>query len=609
MKSIKTLLLIFLLWTLVGVASKVAFLAVYHHLFVNVSLTDHLLVLWHGLRLDVAIAGYLTLVPGLLLIVAQGCRRRMSCWLWKGYFAITALVASLAYVANLGLYGYWGFPLDNTPLLYVRTSPADAVASLTFWQTVLAVVAIAVVAVVIYALLYSTVGHASPHANTGKTPTLGGIAHYLSLLLMEAALLLPIRGGLGTGTNHTGSVYFSTNIRLNHAAVNPIFSFVEAVLHQEEIGTRYRFMPDDEATRLLSEMTCTSLREHSEKSERTENLILIVLESFSDTLMRQPGVAPHLLQLADEGLYFTNFYASSFRTDRALVSIHSGLPSPPSFSLMDMPRKSTTLPAIAGTLARQGYHTTFYYGGDVNYSNMRSYLMGTGFEQVVCDADFPARLHTGKWGVADGPVYERMLADIKADTTGRPFFRSIMTESSHEPFDVPGYSRIADNKVLNAFAYADDCLGTFIDGLKQLPCWQHTLVAIVPDHLGAWPDEVDNYALWRYRQPFIITGGAIDGPRQCAVIGSQIDIAATLLGMMGMDHSEFLYSRDLLDPAAPHFAFFTFPDAMGLVTDSGSVVYDNTAARLHSATGTATDSLLIRAKAYLQKLYDDLDKR
>lgn len=603
MKRIKTFLFIFLFSTLVGVTSKVAFMLMYHRLLADASVADYLQVVAHGLRLDLAIAAYLTVVPGLLLIISLWCQTSILRWLWRGYFALTALAAALAYVANLGLYGYWGFPLDNTPLLYVKTSPADAMASLTWWQTVLAAGAIALVALPIY-----YVG-ARSEVQGAKVKGSRRVTETLLLLLMEAALLLPIRGGLGTGTNHTGSVYFSTNIRLNHAAVNPIFSFVEAVLHQEEIGARYRFMPDDKATRLLGEMTCTSLREHSEKSERTENLILIVLESFSDTLMRQPGIAPRLLQLADEGLYFTNFYASSFRTDRALVSIHSGLPSPPSFSLMDMPRKSTTLPAIAGTLARQGYHTTFYYGGDVNYSNMRSYLMGTGFEQVVCDADFPARLHTGKWGVADGPVYERMLADIKADTTGRPFFRSIMTESSHEPFDVPGYSRIAYNKVLNAFSYADDCLGTFINELKQLPCWQHTLVAIVPDHLGAWPDEVDNYALWRYRQPFIITGGAIDGPRQCAAIGSQTDIAATLLGMMGIDHGEFLYSKDLLDPAAPHFAFFTFPDAMGLVTDSGSVVFDNTAARLHSATGTATDSMLIRAKAYLQKLYDDLDKR
>ncbi len=92
-------------------------------------------------------------------------------------------------------------------------------------------------------------------------------------------------------------------------------------------------------------------------------------------------------------------------------------------------------------------------------------------------------------------------------------------------------------------------------------------------------------------------------------MGSQIDIAATLLGMLGIDHSEFLYSKDVLDPCAPHFAFFAFPDAMGMVTEKSSVIYDNTLNQVQHQTGTDVDSVLMKAQAYLQKLYDDLDKR
>ena len=314
-------------------------------------------------------------------------------------------------------------------------------------------------------------------------------------------------------------------------------------------------------------------------------------------------------RLSNEGVYFTNFYANSFRTDRALISIHSGLPAQPTMSVMDMPRKSTSLPSIAGVLAKNGYQTTFYYGGDINYSNMRSYFMGTGFQQIVSDADFPSKQRTGKWGVADGAVYDRMLSDIKADISGKPFFRSIMTESSHEPFDVPDYQKIKNSPVLNAFSYADDCLGRFIDGVKALPCWKNTLIAIVPDHLGAYPDNPDNYQLWRYKTPFILLGGVIEKAATCHVIGSQIDIPATILGLVGIDHSEFLYSKDLLDAGAPHFAFFTFPDMMGMVTDSSSVIYDNTLERVYSSKGPDGDGLVMRAQAYLQKLYDDIDKR
>ena len=230
---------------------------------------------------------------------------------------------------------------------------------------------------------------------------------------MDTMLLLPIRGGIGTGTNHTGSVYFSDNNRLNHAAVNPIFSFVESVTHQEEIGTKYRFMENVEAEKLFKELTYSRLKENSEYINQHPNVILITLESFSDTIMAVHGITPNLRRLAREGIWFTNFYANSFRTDRALVSIHSGLPAQPTMSVMDIPHKSTSLPSIAGQLAKNGYKTVFYYGGDINYSNMRSYFMGTGFQQVVSESDFPSKKRISKWGVADGDVFDRMLTDIK----------------------------------------------------------------------------------------------------------------------------------------------------------------------------------------------------
>lgn len=603
MSRIRTFFLVFLLWTLVGMISKGAFLLIYHSLFANATFSELCQVFWYGLRLDIAVAGYVTGIPGLLLIATLWSRRRLIHWLWNGYFFLIALPASLAYVANLGLYSYWGFPLDNTPLLYLKTSPADAMASMTWWQMTLLPLVILLIALVIYKAGASLFPKKRYDARGKK------IAESVLLVLLTAALLLPIRGGVGTGTNHVGSVYFSTDNRLNHAAVNPIFSFIEAVVHIEEIGTRYRYLSPEEADSLFEELTYTQLRKDSTQLVHQPNVILIVLESFSDSIMHMKGVTPNLLQLQEEGISFTQFYASSFRTDRALVSIHSGLPAQPSMSVMDMPRKSTSLPSIAQQLGKNGYQTTFYYGGDINYSNMRSYFVGTGFQQVVSDADFALSMHTGKWGVADGPVYERMLADIKSNHTGKPFFKSIMTESSHEPFDVPNYQKIKDNEVLNAFSYADHCLGQFIGELKKLPCWQNTIVAIVPDHLGAYPDQADNYQWWRFKVPFILLGGILPTGLQCHTVGSQIDIPATLLGLLGIDHSEFTYSKDLLDAQAPHFAFFTFPDAMGMVTDSCRAIYDNTSGKTHLGTGPDTDELVKKAKAYLQKLYDDLDKR
>lgn len=612
MRRIYLFFKVFLFWTLAGTAGKVAFMLFHSPLFSGTSPSDWLSVVWHGLRLDLAIAGYATLLPAVLLVLSCWTWRRPLLWVWNAYGVVAAVAVSVATVVNIGLYGYWGFPLDATPLLYLRTSPSDALASLTLWQTAGWASAV-VAACVVLSLLYI---HATRRVASLSARPHRGIASRLTLsaaiILLSAALILPIRGGVSTGTNHTGSVYFSTNIRLNHAAVNPLFCFIESVTHQQDIASRYRFMPDGEASRLFTPLTFTQLRTDSAAVSVPEetNVVMVVLESFSKYIMTEgghvSGIVPRLDRLAREGVYFTRFYANSFRTDRALVSILSGLPAQPTMSVMDLPKKSNALPSVARTLAHHGYDTSFYYGGDADYSNMRSYLMATGYRRIVSETDFRPSERTGKWGVADGPLLQRALADIRRLPS--PFFVTVMTGSSHEPFDVPYKSHISSPE-LNAFHYADACLGAFIDSLRRTPQWEKTLVVILPDHLGCYPQHIDNYALWRYELPLLLTGGAAGNPRRIDTICSQTDLPATLLALLGYDHSDFLFSKDIFDTRAPHFAFFTLDDGMGMVTETTRIIHDNHSSRLVIGEGAEPDSTLRQAKAYLQKLYDYIANR
>lgn len=599
---------LFLLWTFIGVLSKLVFLAVYASIIDGISVSDWWDVIWHGLVLDVAISGYLTIIPALIFIASLWTESKVTEWIWKGYVGIVAFISSLAYVANIALYGFWGFPLDNTPLLYIKTSPSDAMASVTTGQLIGGLLAVCFSTVFIYLLITRLVK--LPKAQQNGKPWLQTIV----ILLLTALLIIPIRGGFGTGTNHTGAVYYSTNIRLCHAAVNPIFCFIESVTHDEDIADRYRFMDDKKATDIFGNMTCTALRADSvgilslRGENQPRNVVVIMLESFSKYIMTEAGhvkgITPNLDRYSKEGMYFTRFYANSFRTDRAIVSILSGLPAQPTMSVMDIPHKSTALPSIASAMGKAGYNSTFYYGGDTNFSNMKSYFMGTGFQNVVSDKDFPKELHTGKWGVADGPVYERILKDMIASDKKEKHLRVVMSESSHEPFDVPFKSYIKEPE-LNAFYYADKCLGEFVEAMKKQADWDNTLVLIVPDHLGAYPLNIDNYAMWRYELPMILLGGKITA-QQVETIGCQTDIPATLLGILGIEHNEFLFSKDILDAKAPHFAFFTFPDAMGMVTEENTVIYDNALNKAVFDEGSKKGLNKKKVQAYLQKLYDKI---
>ena len=609
MKQIKTFIKIFLLWTVIGMLSKVFFLCVHGSIIPNPGISDYLAVMWHGLPLDLAMAGYLSIVPAIILILTLWTKCKAVRILWRTWFAFASLASAIVYVTNIALYGYWGFPLDNTPLLYLKTSPTDTLASMTLLQTVFLPLVMLLVAFGIYRL-FVRVGREAFVAESTSNATRGIMSAVM--LLCTAALIIPIRGGFSTAVNHTGNVYYSTNVRLNHAAVNPLFSFFESVMHTEEIGSRYRFMDDSKAQKVFSGMTCTRLRQDAKQHDY--NVIMICLESFSKYIMQESGhvkgVVPNLERYSREGIYFTNFYANSFRTDRAIVSVFSGLPAQPTMSVMDQPHISTSLPSLARTLAKHDYDTHFYYGGDAGYSNMQSYIIGTGFEKLTDQHDFDSKYVTGKWGVADGPLFDRVLDEIKAETgkSDKPFYKGIMTGSSHEPFDVPNYRKLS-NPALNAFSYADHCLGRFIESLKAMPCWKNTIVVIVPDHLGAYPANIDNTQLWRYELPLIMLGGPIATPQQVPTCGSQIDICATVLGMLGKDHSDFLYSKDLFDPQAPHFAFFTIPDAMGMVKDSTYIYYDNVSESVTKSQGHDASGLLIESQAYLQKLYDDLEAR
>lgn len=140
---------------------------------------------------------------------------------------------------------------------------------------------------------------------------------------------------------------------------------------------------------------------HSLFTTKRPDVLFIIMESFSSWLMTtlggEPGVAVQLDSLAQEGVLFTNFYANSFRTDRGLVAILSGYPAQPTTSIMKYPRKTQSIPAIAGCLKNAGYRTKYYYGGDADFTNMRSYLMSSGFEDIVADRDFPVSERLSKW--------------------------------------------------------------------------------------------------------------------------------------------------------------------------------------------------------------------
>lgn len=584
-------------------------MACYYTLYNKVSWTEWFSVIGHGLPLDLSLAGYLTLIPGLLLIASAWTGSRILQWIRRIYFAFISILLSCIFISDLGLYGYWGFRLDTTPLFYFFSSPKDALASVSVWVVLGGILAMAIYAALLYYLFSQILLN---EKRPLKIPY-RRLSVSVTLLLATGLLIIPIRGGFSVSTMNLGKVFFSANQRLNHAAINPAFSLMDSYARQVDFDKQYRFLPPEEADRLFTELTDQPVTDSIPGLLRTErpNIILVILESFSSHLMKTLGgkadVAVNMDEIADEGILFTHFYANSFRTDRGLVSIISGYPAQPTTSIMKYTRKTQSLPSIPASLKKAGYDLQYYYGGDADFTNMRSYLVSTGIEKIVSQDDFPVSERLSKWGVYDEVLFNRLTGDLKGQPQQEPFLKIVQTSSSHEPFEVP-YSKL-DNAKLNAFAYTDSCAGDFVRQLKKTPLWENTVVIFVPDHLGVYPEDMNNLSPERYMIPLIMTGGAIKEPQKIETYGSQIDIAATLLAQLGLPHDEFTFSKNLLNPASPHFAFFTFPNIFGMVTPDNEVVFNNESNAVVLDEGTNQGENLNKGKAYLQKLYDDLAKR
>ena len=589
-------------------------------------------VIWHGLPLDLSMAGYLSVIPGFLSIAVVWLKRDLVKPIMNIYFIIASLFITCSFLLNASLYPYWKYPLDSTPLFYFFTSPADAIASVSIWQVILSIVILIVLTIGVWFTLrmrgekrqqYSRYAYGYGGLGSGKRNRFDDFDRHrgrtsIILLLLTGLLFLPIRGGITVSTMNTGQAYYSQNAYLNHSAVNPLFSLLESITHQEDFASQYRFMKDKEADKIFATMTSTSdentypLLNEATFKKGTPDILIVIMESFASDIMPSMGsykdVAVCLDSIAQQSILFTRFYANSFRTDRGMVSILSGYPAQPTTSIMRYPRKTSQLPSIARNLAKyKNYKTTYYYGGDADFCNMRSYLVSQGYQHIISDANFPIEDKLSKWGVPDHILAARMMEDIKAQQNEkRPMLRIMQTSSSHEPFEVP-YHRLKDKR-LNAFAYTDSVMGAIVREYRKLPRWKNTLIVFVPDHVGGYKENLNDHDRSRYQIPLILAGGAISRPMKVGIIGSQHDIAATLLGQLGVEHREFTFSKNMMSDATPKFAFFAVNDAFGIVSEENSLIYDNRAKRIVYDKGEKGFNLK-RGQAYLQKLYDDLAKK
>jgi len=597
-----------LYWIGYFILARLLFLLYEYNYSFDLSFKEWLLTFTNGIRMDISTAGYILAIIGLILTATSFNSGKLINKIIQPFTIFLLILTSIIIISDLELYKNWGFRMDSTPLLYLA-NPKEAMASTELWlEIVLFLLTIGYVFLGIY--VYKKIIRKKV-VEIEKSNLLSP----LLLLLLTGSMILPVRGSLGIAPMNTGMVYFSENKFANHAAVNVVWNVMNSLADMNKSDKTYHFMNDEIAESLTNQLNEQRGEGIKLLKEENPNIVVIILESFSSKVITelcgQWKAAPNFDALSKQCILFKHFYANGSRSDKGIVSVISGFPAQPTSSIIKTPSKTESLPSLYKSLESRFYSSYFYYGGNIDFANMRSYFINSGVDHIISIEDFNSKLNNSKWGVHDEYLFDKLYSDI-VNHKG-PFIKTVFTLSSHDPFDVPmqpifkGTDRAA--LYLNSIFYTDSCLGKFFSDIKKTEVWNNTLFILVADHGSPRPGESQNHYLDKFEIPMLWLGGVLnDSIKVVERIGSQIDIPATLLNQIGINYTDFSYSKDLFAPENKDFAFYVYNDGFAFITDSSKVIFDNDANKIIYSEGVFEQDI-DNGKAYLQTLMKDFNSR
>lgn len=561
-------------------------------------------VWWHGLTMDISTAGYVTALPLLLALVSLWWRNLPLRWVLWPYLTVVAVLLAVIIGGDTVLYEFWKFKLNAAIFGYMQ-NPEGATSSVSPLFIITRVGGILLLAVLAGWLLLRRTPVHFPAVRRR-------LVHTVLLVLCGGALFVGIRGGVQQGVMNVGVAYYSPSLFLNHAAVNPAFSLLSSLSKTKDFGGQFNWQDDKSLARSFEGLYPGETEDIQDTLLRVKrpNVLVVLMESFGSKFVHElgglPDVAPGMSRLIPQSVFWTRFYSNSFRTDRGTVSAFSGWVSYPTVSLMRLPEKLNHLPSLARSLQREGYHTGYLYGGDITIMNKKGYLVATGYRQLTSAADFPKReTSESKWGANDSVTARRTYEMIAGGQMPEPWHMTFQTLSSHEPFEVP-YHRLSDKK-LNAFAFTDHCVTTLIDSLRNTPQWDNLLVILIPDHGFLYDLTYESPEF--FHAPMLWLGGAIREPRRMEVLMNQSDLAATLLSQMGISHTDFPWSRNVLSRNYRYpFAYSSFPSGILFADSTGVSVFDITSRKPITEQPAPSPDRIHKAKTILQMSYDRLEQ-
>lgn len=614
MKIIISIIKQFLFWMLIFAISRAVFFVYYSKIlkFEEINLGEVFASFWYALPLDTATACYILIIPFVLLTIQTFSNGKWLIYANLGYTFLVLIAYILITTAELGIYDEWKTKLHFKALNYI-SNPSEIYNS-TSTTTFFTLILILVIQVVVGYWFYTRFIIVKI-----KNAQRNVIFSVLFFLIVSFMLFLGIRGGINEIPITQSKSYFSKHNFINLASVNSGYSLLISTMENYKFrdANPYEFYNPEEAKERVHNLhyVQTDTTTHILNIDRP-NIVLLLLESWSADLIQsldgKEGITPQFQKLENEGILFTNFYASGNRSQQAMSAILGGFPSTPITAITHNLDKITQLPSLTKTLEKEGYSTSFYFGGQLMYGGINSFISVNGFDIIKEVSDFDDELPRGKLGIFDEYMLNEQINEL--NTEKQPFFSVLFTVSTHSPYDQPMVDVINwaandhQNGFLNSAYYTDKCLGEYFENARKQPWYSNTLFILVADHshntYKNWPVNSKGYR----RIPLLFYGDVIKDEyrgEKINRIGSQTDIAITLLSQLDITAKEFFWSRNLFNPTTNEFAYYEATDGVGWITPDGYFVYQKTIDGYPEIQidPQLKDSIIMDGKSYLQEVF------
>ncbi|MBA3704554.1 MAG: LTA synthase family protein, partial [Bacteroidetes bacterium] len=507
------------------------------------------------------------------------------------------------------MFGEWGTLLNARALNYLLY-PQEVLTFISLWSVLLLLTSCAFFAYLGFKIYRAYITNFSYPIENKKI-------RIAQIIVIPALLIIGYRGGFQLSPINESSAYYS-NLQINNQiATNNVWYLAHSILDANDSKNPFVYMDEKKAKEITNNLFPASAGKTTAVFKNTKpNIVLIILESWTADLVKDLGgeenIAPHFNELRKEGLLFTQMYSSGFRTEQGLISIFSGFPAQPNNSIITTPSKAEKLPSLNIELGKQGYQSSFYYGGEIEFANMKSYLLNTQFKKIIDKNNFEKNELNSKWGAHDEFVFKKQLNELNNEKT--PFFSVILTLSTHEPFEVtmqtPFTGSEEQERFKKAAYYTDYCLHNYFNEAKKQSWYNNTIFILVADHGHRLPKNRDVSMPVGRRLTALITGGAlIDDLRGKTMdkICNQHDLTSTILSQLKLEHKQFVWSQDVFNKNSKQFAYYSNESVLGWILPEQDIIYGfatQKVVRFNPKTQiTLNDTLLTQAKAYLQTLY------